>query len=76
MLVAARKGLKNRLSRLWKGAAGETGPAQVRLAVDSTRNMPAVQSLPWHLPTVTVCCPCWLPDAVKHLLHTLQQSGQ
>lgn len=28
--AAARKGLKNRLSRLWKGAAGETGPAQVR----------------------------------------------
>lgn len=28
--AAARKGLKNSLKRLWKGAAGETGPVQVR----------------------------------------------
>jgi hypothetical protein len=28
-ISAARKGLKNRLTRLWKGAAGDAGPAQV-----------------------------------------------
>jgi len=28
-ISAARKGLKNRLTRLWKGAAGEAGPSQV-----------------------------------------------
>jgi hypothetical protein len=63
LAVAARKGLKNRLSRLWKGAAGETGPAQVGPAADSKRDMLADQSLSWHSP-VSPCVGsmCWLPD--------------
>lgn len=40
LLPAARKGLKNRLSRLWKGAAGDTVPTQVSLGMAAGADAP------------------------------------
>lgn len=67
--AAARKGLKNRLSRLWKGAAGETGPVQVSAAcICSWLSCWLLSVLPV---TRGVCMPC--SNGQQYGLQALQQ---
>lgn len=56
--TAARKGLKNRLTRLWKGAAGETGPAQVCLCADI--------GLLHEVQAILFCCGVHLCSLTRH----------